>query len=53
MLSQNPFRENFDLLMRQDQRKVVRVDPDDAELWVVGVVSGYVLQDLQELVAIW
>lgn len=39
--------------MRQNQREVIRVDPDDAELRVVGVVSGHVFQDLQELVAVW
>ena len=37
------------LLMRQNQREVIRVDPDDAEVREVGVVSGYLLQDLQEL----
>lgn len=36
----------------QNQREVIRVNPDDAELRVVGIVSGHVLQDLQELVAI-
>lgn len=39
--------------MRQNQREVIRVDPDDAELGVVGVVSGHVFQDLQEFIAIW
>lgn len=39
-------------MMSQNQREVIRVDPDDAELWVVGVVSGHVLQDLQELITI-
>lgn len=41
------------LKRRQNQREVVWVDPDDAELWVVGVVSGHIFEDLQELVAIW
>lgn len=36
-----------------NQRKIIRVDPDDAELRVVGVVSRYILENLQELVAIW
>ena len=44
---------NVYLMMKQNQREVIWVDPDDAELWVVGVVSGHVLQDLQELIAIW
>ena len=44
---------NVYLMLKQNQREVIWVDPDDAELWVVGVVSGYVLQDLQELIAIW
>lgn len=39
--------------LRQNQREVVRIDPDDAKIWIVGVVSGHVLQDLQELVAVW
>lgn len=39
--------------MRQNQREVIRVDPDDAELGVVGVVSGHIFQDLQEFIAIW
>lgn len=39
--------------MRQNQREVIGVDPDDAELWVVGVVSGHVFQDLQELITVW
>lgn len=39
-------------MMKQNQREVIWVDPDDAELWVVGVVSGHVLQDLQELIAV-
>jgi len=38
--------------MSRHQREVVRVNPHDAELGVVGVVPGNVLQDLQELVAI-
>lgn len=38
---------------KRNQRKIIRVDPDDAELWVVGVVSRYILENLQELVAIW
>lgn len=37
----------------QNQREVIGVNPDYAELRVVGIVSGHVLQDLQELVAIW
>lgn len=41
------------LMMRQNQREVIRVDPDYAELGVVGVVSGHVFQDLQEFIAIW
>lgn len=40
-------------MMRQNQREVIRVDPDYAELGVVGVVSGHVFQDLQEFIAIW
>lgn len=28
------------------QREVIWVDPDDAELGVVGVVSGHVFKDL-------
>lgn len=39
-------------MFMQYQREVVRVDPDDAELGVVGVVSGHVFQDLQELVSV-
>lgn len=38
---------------KQNQRKIIRVDPDDAELWVVGVVSRYVFENLQKLVAVW
>lgn len=38
---------------KQNQRKIIRVDPDDAELRVVGVVSRYVLENLQKLVAVW
>lgn len=34
------------------QRKVVRVDPHDAQVGVVRVIPGHLLQDLQELVAI-
>lgn len=41
------------VVMRQNQWEIIRVDPDDAELRVVGVVSGHVFQDLQELIAIW
>lgn len=41
------------LMMKQNQREVIGVDPDDAELGIVGVVSGHVLQDLQELITIW
>lgn len=44
---------NVDVMLKQNQREVIWVDPDDAELWVVGVVSGHVLQDLQKLIAIW
>lgn len=38
--------------MTQNQREVIGIDPDNAELRVIGVVSGHVLQDFQELVAI-
>lgn len=34
------------------QGEVVRVDPDDAQVWVVSVVPGHLLQGLQELIAI-
>lgn len=34
------------------QGKLVRVDPDDAEVGVVGVVSRHLLQELQELVTV-
>lgn len=44
---------NIKLMMRQNQREVIWVNPDDAELRVIGVVSGHVFQDLQELIAIW
>lgn len=44
---------NVYLMLKQNQREVIWVDPNDAELWVVGVVSGHILQDLQELIAIW
>lgn len=37
----------------QNQRKIIRVDPDNTELWVVGVVSRYVFENLQKLVAVW
>lgn len=35
------------------QRKVIGVDPYDAQVRVVCVVPGNLLQDLQELIAIW
>lgn len=35
------------------QGKVVRVNPNDAELRELSVVSGHLLQDLQELETIW
>lgn len=34
------------------QGKLVRVDPDDAEVGVVGVLPRHLLQDFQELVAV-
>lgn len=34
------------------QRKVIRVDPHDAQVRVVCIVSGHLFQDFQELVAI-
>lgn len=47
------FSLKIDLMMGQNQRKVIRIDPDNAEFRVVGVVSGHVFQDLQELISIW
>lgn len=38
--------------MRSYEREVVRVNPYDAQVRVIGVVSSYLLQDLQELIAI-
>lgn len=38
---------------KQNQRKIIWVNPDDAELGVVGVVSRYVFENLQKLVAVW
>lgn len=43
----------WNLEVLKNQGEVIGVDPDDAEVGVVGVVSGHILQDLQELVAIW
>lgn len=40
------------LCVAAHQGKVIRVDPDDAELRQVGVVSGHLLQDLQKLIAV-
>lgn len=34
------------------QGKLVRVDPDDAEVGVVGVLSRHLLQDFQELITV-
>ncbi len=44
---------NIKVMIRQNQREVIGVNPDNAELWVVGVVSGHVFQDLQEFITIW
>lgn len=35
------------------QRKVVRVNPDNAQVGIIGVVPGNLLQDFQELKTIW
>lgn len=35
------------------QGKLVRVDPDDAEVGVVGVLLRHLLQDFQELITVW
>lgn len=37
----------------QYQWEILRVDPEDAEVRVVRVVPGHILQDLQELEPIW
>lgn len=34
--------------MPSDQREIVRVDPDDAEVGVIGVLASHLLQDFQE-----
>ncbi len=35
------------------QGEVVRVDPDDAEVWVVSVLTRHLLQDFQEFKTIY
>lgn len=40
------------LVQATHQRKVIRVNPYDAQVRVVGIVPGNLFQDLQELVAI-
>lgn len=35
------------------QGKLVRVDPDDAEVGVVGVLLRHLFQNFQELITVW